>query len=299
MGYYLLDHPNPNGRHYYTSRRGPLLAIVVHVTAGLQDQDLQGVDISAEAAARYAASTVREVSWHSGSDSDSFVKLLPASYTAWHVHGYNSATYGHEISKLDVTWSDEPPRWVVATLEQAAAGLAPVARAYGIPVRQATRAELDRAIATGGPPVGFIGHEPLDPDRRRDPGRDFPWTRFLDLVRAALEGGMAEVDIIAAVERVRGQLGRDLRSVVRVLTTGEVDSTLINPAADPTQGWIADAVTLDEVSGQIAGITEPGPVVVQLAGDQLDQLAAKVAERLAAGMFRTSFELPPGAPAGE
>lgn len=180
MSAYLLDHPNPSGPNYYDTRRGSILAIVVHVTAGLQGLP-RGADRSAEDTARYAATTDRDVSWHSGSDRDSYLQLLPDSYTAWHCHGYNSRTIGHEISKRDVTWADEDPTWVTGTLEMAAACLAPRARLLGIPLRHASKSELDRAIATNGKPVGFIGHDVLDPTRRRDPGPDFPWRRFLEL----------------------------------------------------------------------------------------------------------------------
>ena len=45
------------------------------------------------------------VSWHVGVDTDSILPCLPKSYTAWHAAGYNSRTFGIEISKLNVDWS--------------------------------------------------------------------------------------------------------------------------------------------------------------------------------------------------
>lgn len=178
---YLLAHPNPNGQHFYTARRGTVLACVIHITAGLQGRPT-GADSSAERTARYAATTDRQVSWHSGSDRDSNLILLPDTHTAFHVQGYNSRTIGHEISKTDVTWADEDPDWVTDTLIEAAICLRPRLARLQIPLRQATKAELDRAILRGEPPVGLIGHAVLDPDRRRDPGPDFPWKRFLRLL---------------------------------------------------------------------------------------------------------------------
>lgn len=182
-GYYLLDNPNPHGPNYYTTRRRALVAIVVHITAGLEDLDGEP-DHSAERTARYAATTTRDVSWHSGSDTDSALDLLPASYTAWHVRGYSSSTYGHEISKRDTDWENQPDWWVTKTLTRASHKLARRAVANNIPIRRISRAQLDRARNANDPSQGgFIGHAPLDPTRRTDPGRNFPWDRFLHMTR--------------------------------------------------------------------------------------------------------------------
>ena len=183
---YLLDRKVTGPTKWYPTRRRPVLAIVVHVTAGLEDLD-GAADHSAERTAAYCASTDRAVSWHSGSDSDSSLALLPASHTAWHCQGYNSVTYGHEISKTHPDWRTMPPEWTAATLGHAAGILGLRARELGVPVRHATRADLDDAIARDGPPVGFLGHAELDPARRRDPGLvarldTFPWSTFLRLV---------------------------------------------------------------------------------------------------------------------
>lgn len=189
MGYYLLDHKNPSGPNFYTTRRVPagtsypVLACVVHITAGLQDDDGDyRVDSSAEETAHYAATTTRDVSWHSGSDANSSLLLLPDSYTAWQCHGYNSRTMGHEISKRDIIWADEDPEWVRLTLFEAAGSLRERLKARHIPFRRASKAELDHAIATNGKPVGLIDHSLLDPTRRRDPGPDFPWSRFISIL---------------------------------------------------------------------------------------------------------------------
>lgn len=207
MGYYLLDHPNPRGERFYRSRRNPVLAVVVHITAGLEDLD--GVDdLSAEQTAAYAASTERPVSWHSGSDTDTALELLPPSYTAWHCQGYNSCTVGHEISKRTPDWSGMDPVWIDRTLRRAAGHLGPIAHALGVPIRKASRGELDHALGRGGPPVGFIGHWELDPGRRADPGRvglvdTFPWARFLALMTEG-DDDMPAPDAVMATLDVPG-----------------------------------------------------------------------------------------------
>lgn len=193
MGYYLLDNPNPNGDHFYRSRRQDPRVLVVHITAGLQDLD--GVDDhSAQRTAKYAATTDRAVSWHLGADSDDYLELLPASYTAFHCQGYNSFTIGLEISKSDINWDTAPRAWVANTLRNAANAVRPHCIRYGIPARLLTRAEVDAGQK------GFTAHAFLDPDRRSDPGHNFPWTRFLHLVANPDQAPITEADMAAVVQ---------------------------------------------------------------------------------------------------
>lgn len=210
MAYTLIDRPNPYGPHFYESRFNPLLAVVMHITAGLEDLDTIA-DHSAENTANYAGTTDRDVSWHSGSDTDSWVSLLPATYTAWHVLNYNSSTYGHEISKRHTDWRVMPRDWVVKTLRNAAvgpdgkSGLKAIALKYGIPLRKATRAELDRELANyaagrSWKPVGFIGHTELQPQDRLDPGLvgpvdTFPWDEFFSYMTDGVVGDDEEDDV--------------------------------------------------------------------------------------------------------
>lgn len=201
--FYLLDHPNPHGPNYYESRRKPCRVIVVHITAGLEDLDMRGDDISAERTAQYAASTTRDVSWHGGSDSDSYLYLLPSTYTAWHVQNYNSGSYGWEISKRDTTWADEPDDWKAATLRNTADGMRPIVNKYNIPLRLLTRAQVDAGWA------GFVYHSVLDPTRRTDPGKDFPIAQLFQLIREEKDD-MSEAQfnaIMKELDDVRQDLG--------------------------------------------------------------------------------------------
>lgn len=190
MAYFLHEHKNPHGDHFYAKSKAKKVGVVVHITAGLQGSP-DGHDSSAEKTARYAATTDRAVSWHSGSDCDSVVYLLPWESVAFHVRGYNSSTVGHEISKRDVKWSDEDPEWVEKTLRHAAVAVAKACSDLSIPVRKVSKSQLDAAIKAGDPSKGgLIGHASLDPSRRSDPGNDFPWDRFLGYVKEA-QGGKA------------------------------------------------------------------------------------------------------------
>lgn len=181
----------PSGMYYETRRTptGKVLGIVLHVTAGLQDLDMVGVDDSAEATNRWGASKDRgKASWHVCTDSDTIAPALPDTYTAWHVVGYNSTTWGLEISNQDARWDNKPKAWVEATLRNAARAAAPIVKKYGLPLTLATKAEVDKAIAANKP-FGFSYHMWLNPENRRDPGTTFPWSQFITYVRAELAGG--------------------------------------------------------------------------------------------------------------
>jgi hypothetical protein len=171
-GYYLLDNPvRTPPTKWYATRRSPVRVIVLHVTAGLEDLDSTD-DQSAEATARYAATTDRAVSWHAGVDTDSVVRLLPPTYTGFHCAGYNSSALGLEISKRNVRWTGMDPEWVRRTLDRAAEAVRPWMAEFSIPARLLTRAEVDAGQR------GFCYHSRLDPTRRSDPGHDFPWLSF-------------------------------------------------------------------------------------------------------------------------
>jgi hypothetical protein len=228
VGFYLLDRPNPYGPNYYTTRNNRLLAIVVHITAGADDLDTLN-DLSAENVSHYAATTDRDVSWHSGSDADSWIFLLPSGYTAWHASNYNSCTYGHEISKRTTDWRNVPENWIDKTLRMSAlgpdgrSGLRKIALDNGIPLRWATKAELDHARATGGGPVGFITHAEIQWDDRRDPGYvteggrtfdTFPRARFMALLNGTEEDDMpldANRDYPAFLAMAQRAIAFDLR----------------------------------------------------------------------------------------
>lgn len=255
MSFYLLDHPNPNGNHFYTTRKKRIKGQIIHITAGLEDTDLRGPDSTAEGEARYAASTDREVSWHSGSDTDSFVKLLPYSYTAFQCIDYNSTTAGHEISKLETDWRDDDPDVVLARLIKAADCIRPDMLANGIPFRKASKVELDHAIATDGPPVGMIGHGELDPTRRTDPGLvkgvdTFPWGQFIDILKNGSptpeEEDMTDAQFKAMMDALNG-----IKSGVSGLYNSGFASRNADGTSDPTH----EAVSIFGVNNELNKIS--------------------------------------------
>ena len=218
---------NPH-RHYYPTRKGRILGIVLHVTAGAEDTGMVGPDGSAEGTIRYGQTTDRAASWHGIVDTDTVVDCLPDHYTAFHCKGVNAAGLGLEIANRDAKWAGKPARWVDATLANAAAWCAPRVARYGLPVRLATAAEVEAAIAAGRP-FGFTYHSRMDPSRRVDPGADFPWARFAQLLTTTPTAPAQEDDMAVTPSfepDVRGDLaakGKDIAAIKTRLTNLDND----------------------------------------------------------------------------
>ena len=185
MAYPLLSNPR---KHYYTTRTSPILGIVLHVTAGLED--FTPPDSGAEATIKYGQSNTRPASWHGIVDSDSVIDCLPDTYTAFHVVGFNSPTLGLEIANRDAKWTGKPQRWVDDTIRNAAEWCRPRVEKYGLPVQLCTAAEVRSAVAARRK-FGFTYHRYLDPKRRIDPGFDFPWTQFAGYLRGGTSAGVS------------------------------------------------------------------------------------------------------------
>jgi peptidoglycan hydrolase-like protein with peptidoglycan-binding domain len=172
----ILSNPQKN---YYTTRlksstnqQYRILMAVNHIAVGLDDWNPP--DDSAEATARYGATTTNKASWHGTVDSDSIIPCLPDSHTAWAqgVSGYefNRTGLALEFGARSTDWNSKPAWWVDQAIRNAAIWWAPRFMAYNLPLRYVTnRAEIHEMLQRGEP-VGFTDHWRLDTSYREDPG---------------------------------------------------------------------------------------------------------------------------------
>ena len=202
------------GSAFYRTRKKPVLGIVLHITAGLQDLGFVGTDESAEGTIRWALNSGARVSWHAGADTDGVELCIPDWFTAWHATGVNSATVGIEISKLNVDWSTASvsDRWVEATLRNAARYLAAIVKKHGLPLTlQTSKAAVDDAIAANRK-FGFVYHSTTSAGTRSDPGKNFPIDRLFDMIRAELAGSTTttptspQEDEMATIDEIKHAL---------------------------------------------------------------------------------------------
>lgn len=137
-------------------------------------------DASAEGVARFIQRRSDVGSYHDIVDSDSGIHLVRYTCEAFHDGtGSNPHSYGLSFACRAADWSTMSSTRRRAYIENGAKFASIYATwvksTYNITIPSAriTRPQSDRRIA------GFISHAQRDPQRRTDPGQDFPWAEFL------------------------------------------------------------------------------------------------------------------------
>lgn len=127
-------------------------------------------------------------------DNDSRVRVVRDADTAWTLPGANSRSLNIELAgyakQTPADWADA---YSMAELEIAALSAAEWCRAYGIPVRKLTDAQIRAGEK------GFVGHVDISrvyqESSHWDPGPHFPWAYFLGRVNAHLGGSGGSVTV--------------------------------------------------------------------------------------------------------
>lgn len=212
--WFLYDNENPassvrsNGKRFwgYPSRTRSVRAIVVHTAEIVPDT--VGTDNGAEAIARFFSRSTRPASYHVVVDSDSAVRLLPPQATAFGAVGANADGWHVSFATRAADWNRLPREWVFAAVARAAEETAPMLKRFNIPAVKLTRQEFLAGRR------GIVSHADVDPARRSDPGRDFPWDLFIGLLNGTVPSGAVPASetekIVKAlpVLRRRNDLGR-------------------------------------------------------------------------------------------
>lgn len=204
MAAYLIDNP-PRIRQFRLPRRAtPSGVVVVHTAESFPDET--GPDAGAENVARFIRDRTNFGSYHDLADSDSLINLVPYDAEAFHDGtGSNPHSYGLSAATQAAKWPNLSPEWTDATVRNMARGAARYARwikrehGITIPARRITRAQSEARVP------GFISHGERDPGRRTDPGRFFPWEKFLTYYAEELGGTTREewwFDMAATDEQI-------------------------------------------------------------------------------------------------
>lgn len=180
----LIENPPfIRARYFHSGRLKPVQLIVIHTMEAPEK------GTTAEATARYFQNPKVPASAHYCIDNDSIVQCVWDSYTAFGCKNANANGVHLEHAGYADTndWRDEYNTIMLYNSAQMAAYLV---KKFDIPVQKAVfAADDDPAVIQ----KGFCGHVevPLH-GSHYDPGDNFPWDSYLDLVNNILtqnEGG--------------------------------------------------------------------------------------------------------------
>ena len=206
---YLTTRP-PKSTQFLTTRRDePSGAIVIHTAENHTDLVLP--DSGAEGVARFISNRLNPGCYHSCADSDSWIKI--ADYN-WQVFG--EATGGNKFA-LHASVACTSSQWgqllkydwgwrAIGNLALAIEDkIEFLKNEHGIivPIRRINRQQYYNREP------GFISHKEIDPARRSDPGKDFPWSALFNRLNT---GTIKRIKIVSGInyneytKQIQGEL---------------------------------------------------------------------------------------------
>jgi len=170
--------PFVEAKHYRKGRRAKVRVLVIHTAETPENNKM------AESIQAYCSRREDKVSCHEAIDNDSVVAGVRPYDTAWTTGSINDYAYSYELAgrarQTKAEWADE---FSTAMLKLAAKRVAKAAVLWKIPVVKLSPAELKAGR------TGICGHVDQTvayqvKGGHTDPGPNFPWLLFLDLVKA-------------------------------------------------------------------------------------------------------------------
>ena len=241
--FYLIDNP-PHVRQFRERGTTPSGVIVFHTAESTPDW--VGDDAGAEAVARFIQTRTTFGSYHVLCDSDSILPLVPPHMQAYgDGTGSNPHAYHVSAATQAAKWAQAPQEWREETARNMGAAAARYAKwlkiehGIDVPSRRVTKAESDARKP------GFIAHGTRDPERRTDPGPDFPWDLAFEAFDEALTPPPRPTVGITRVLEADTEVER--RAALRRLIRNAEP-----PISDLAQRWLTGLVWREKATEKIS-----------------------------------------------
>lgn len=286
MGYYLLDHPNPNYKQYRETRRNGATVsggIILHDAEG--GTDLDGADMGAENVARYISVRTTPGSYHVLVDRDSTIPMVPLDYETWHDTTSNNYTVGISVAWNKADLARMTPAQREAYYHPFAAAVRDAVAWFarrGITVPTGRFLSRDEIVARR---PGISTHSRMDPSRRSDPfGTGSPYeSEFLAVLNGATSTPTPQEDEMNDLDRfMLTQLWQERGGMQETLAG--VRALLKSVGAIPEQIAAVATPDVDEqaIAGAVLAALTPEAIAAAIPGDIATQVADELAKRLAA-----------------
>jgi N-acetyl-anhydromuramyl-L-alanine amidase AmpD len=279
------DLPWVEPRSWTNANRTSVQLIVIHTTEGSAHAG------SAEDGAAYDARRTDGTSAHYFVDSDSVVQCVRTADQAHTARAQgNRRGIQYELCGR-AGWSEA--QWAnaygQAMLRRAAKQAARDARKWGIPVRHLTLAQIKAGDK------GFCSHWditrafPADGGTHTDPGPNFPWGQFLDMIRDELEEDMAidTTDVNKILDGLEARLkapdsgDTGLRNIMRAIVWQYTGGGL--------QGATSTLDALSDSQGLQKALADLTALVLAQTSASAEAIAAALAPLILAGLPDTDL----------
>lgn len=251
-----LEQNRPSRSQFRVGRRDNVRPVIVVHTAE-SGTDRSGPDPKAENVANFIRTRSTAGSYHLIGDADSIIQLVRFSNEAFQDGtGSNRFAIGISLAMNAADWSSisaSRRSELTDTAAQMAALAAEWLVSQGLDAPAAQR--LSKAESNRTSASGFISHAERDPTRRSDPGRDFPWTDFLNRYQVLVGGGQSQ-----------DQLARELQRLVGVTADGNIGPISL---AALNRNWLGRDETFDS---SVADTFMNNPAVIAWVQQRLNDL---------------------------